>query len=405
MQALPIRPGFRLAVFALIALAGACATPSRLPAVPSEFTTQAQPAVANARYWADGDLQLLSEEALAAYSREQARRAQSGQIWPLPPQAFLALSGGGDNGAFGAGLLAGWTAAGTRPEFRLVTGISTGALIAPFAFLGPDYDATLRAAYTEISSSDIFEPRPFYSALFADAMADSAPMGRMIERYVTPELLRAIAAEYDKGRILLVGTTDLDARRPVIWNMTAIASSSAPGAIELFRQIILASASIPGAFPPVMIDVQVNGQAYQEMHVDGGASAQVFVYPPRLNVGAMREAVGADTDRQTTLYVINNGRMDPAWASVDRRTMTIAGRAVSSLIQTQGAGNVYQIYNTARRDGMNFNLAFIPSDFNTPHTEDFDQTYMRSLFLYAYDLAREGYPWRKEPPILVSASR
>jgi predicted acylesterase/phospholipase RssA len=355
------------------------------------------------RYWADGDLQLLTDDALAAFRREQAWRAQSGQSGPLPPQAFLALSGGGDNGAFGAGLLAGWTASGTRPEFRLVTGISTGALIAPFAFLGPDYDATLRAAYTEISSSDIFEPRPFYSALFADAMADSAPMRGMIARYITPELLHAIAAEYDKGRILLVGTTDLDARRPVIWNMTAIASSSDPGAIELFRQIILASASIPGAFPPVMIDVQVNGQSYQEMHVDGGASAQVFVYPPRLNVGAMRAEVGVE--RQSTLYVINNGRMDPAWASVDRRTMSIAGRAVASLIQTQGAGNIYQIYNTARRDGMDFNLAFIPSEFNTPHVKDFDQTYMRSLFQYGYELATNGYPWSKEPPNLTTAAR
>jgi predicted acylesterase/phospholipase RssA len=411
MQASPIRlasdavVGFRLVLFALVVLTSACATPSRLPAVPSDLTTQAQPAVANARYWADSDLQLLTDDALAAYRREQAWRAQSGQAGPLPPQAFLALSGGGDNGAFGAGLLAGWTASGTRPEFRLVTGISTGALIAPFAFLGPDYDATLRSAYTEIRSSDIFEPRPFYSALFADAMADSAPMRGMIARYITPELLRAIAAEYDKGRILLVGTTDLDARRPVIWNMTAIASSADPGALDLFRQIILASASIPGAFPPVMIDVEVNGQAYQEMHVDGGASAQVFVYPPRLNVSEMRAAVGADADRQRTLYVINNGRMDPAWASVDRRTMSIAGRAVSSLIQTQGAGNVYQIYNTAQRDGLDFNLAFIASDFSTPHVEDFDQTYMRSLFQYAYDLAVQGYPWRKEPPNLSTAAR
>lgn len=394
---------FRAGVVALIALASACATPQRLPAVPPELTTHAQPAVANARYWADGDLQLLTDEALSAYRREQAWRARAGQTGSLPPQAFLALSGGGDNGAFGAGLLAGWTASGARPEFKLVTGISTGALIAPFAFLGPAYDTTLRAAYTEVRSSDIFEARPFYSALFADAMADTAPMSRMIERYVTPELLRAIAAEYDKGRLLLIGTTDLDARRPVIWNMTAIAASPSPGAIRLFRQIILASASIPGAFPPVMIDVSVNGQAYQEMHVDGGASAQVFVYPPRLHFGEMSAAESAD--RQRTLYVINNARMDPAWASVDRRTMSIAGRAVSSLIQTQGAGNIYQIYNTASRDGIDFNLAFIPSDFSTPHTEDFDQAYMRSLFQHAFDLARHGYPWRKEPPNLVTAAR
>jgi predicted acylesterase/phospholipase RssA len=393
----------RLILFALIVWSSACATRSRLPAVPADLTTQAQPAVANARYWPDGDVQPFIDDAVASYRSEQAWRARAGQTGPLPPAAFLAISGGGDNGAFGAGLLAGWTAAGTRPEFKVVTGISTGALIAPFAFLGSDYDATLRAAYTGVRSEDIFEARPFYSALFDDAMADTAPMRRMIARFITPELLSAIAAEHEKGRLLLIGTTNLDARRPVIWNMTAIASSRAPGALELFRQIILASASIPGAFPPVMIDVDVNGQGYQEMHVDGGASAQVFVYPPRLNIGALSAA--EDVQRQRRLYVIVNGRLDPAWASVDRRTMSIANRAVSSLIQFQGIGDLYRIYGTSRRDGLDFNLAFIPSEFNVPHTEQFDQTYMRSLYEYAYGLASRAYQWHTEPPSQSTAVR
>jgi hypothetical protein len=384
-------------------LSGACAIPTRLPAVPAELTTRAQPAVAHVRYWADADPQPMIDDARVSLEKEQAWRARTSQTGPLPASSFLALSGGGDNGAFGAGLLTGWSASGTRPEFKVVTGISTGALIAPFAFLGSNFDGTLRDAYTNVTSQDIFRQRQMTAALFDDALADTGPMRKMIERFVTPELLRLIAAEHDKGRILLVGTTDLDSRRPVVWNMTAIAANPDPRALELFRQIIAASASIPGAFPPIMIDVEANGRSYQEMHVDGGASTQVFVYPPGLNLAALSTREKAQ--RQRTLYVIYNSRLDPAWASVDRRTLTIAGRAVESLIQTQGIGDLFRIYGTARRDGIDFKLAFIPSDFRAPRTEDFDQTYMRSLFEYAQNAASSsGYKWHGEPPALQPAT-
>ena len=185
--------------------------------------------------------------------------------------------------------------------------------------------------------------------MFGDAMADSAPMARLVERYVNQALLDEIAAEYAKGRLLLVGTTNLDSLEPVIWNMTAIAASKDPRALGLFRNILLASASIPGAFPPVMIDVNVDGVRHQEMHVDGGTVAQVFLYPPSLDISA---TVGRhDAERKRTLYIIRNARLDPDWASVERRTMTIAARAIGSLTQTQGIGDLYRIYldHAARR--------------------------------------------------------
>ena len=168
-----------------------------------------------------------------------------------------------------------------------MTGISTGALTAPFAFLGPAYDGKLQEVYTTLSGKDVMQPRGYLAVLLEDALADNTPLRRTVAKYVDQAMLDAIAAEDAKGRMLLVATTNLDARRPVIWNITKIAASGHPRALELIRDVLVASAAIPGAFPPVMIDVEVNGKKHQEMHVDGGASAQVFVYPPSLNIRAV----------------------------------------------------------------------------------------------------------------------
>ena len=223
-------------------------------------------------------------------------------------------------------------------------------------------------------------------------MADNAPLRRTVAKYVDRAMLDAIAAEYEKGRILLIGTTDLDARRPVIWDIGKIAESHQPAAVKLVQDILVASTAIPGAFPPMMIDVEVNGKHYQEMHVDGGASAQVFVYPPGLDISK------SGVKRERHLYVIRNARLDPDWAQVDRSTMTIAGRAISSLIQTQGIGDLYRIYLTAMRDGFDFNLAYIPKSFTRELKEPFETAYMNALFQVGYDMAAKGYPWAKAPP-------
>jgi predicted acylesterase/phospholipase RssA len=309
---------------------------------------------------------------------------------------FLAISGGGDNGAFAAGLLNGWTVAGNRPQFKLVTGISTGALIAPFAFLGPEYDTKLKEFYTTISAEDVMEKRNILAAVTSDAMADNLPLWEQLEKHINRQLLDAIAVEYDKGRLLLVATADLDARNAIIWNMTKIAASQDPKALKLFRAIIIASAAIPGLFPPVMIDVEANGQRHQEMHVDGGTMAQVFVYPPSMNLGDIGRK--ARIERKRRLYIIRNSRLDPDWASVERKTISIAQRAISSLIQTQGIGDLYQIYLIAQRDNVDYNLAYIPVSFNVPKKEDFDTEYMQQLFDVGYKMAAKGYPWQKMPP-------
>jgi hypothetical protein len=400
-----------LAVVAVVAsplaLTG-CASLERGPAAPVALGAKAQPNIAGCtpatagadvgpcRFLVARDPTTFIEEAKASVRRELAWRAASGQQGAPSAVSMLAISGGGDDGAFGAGLLAGWTEAGTRPEFKVVTGISTGALTAPFAFLGPAYDDKLTTVYTKVRQKDIFTSRGFLGGIFSDALTDTTPLYRLVARYVDRTLLDAIAAEYAKGRLLLIGTTNLDSMEPVIWNMTAIASSKDPGALPLFRKILLASAAIPGAFPPVMIDVDADGAHYQEMHVDGGAMAQVFVYPPALNI--VQEAAAHGIERDRAIYVIYNARLDPEWASVKRSTLKIATRAVSSLIKTQGLGDLYRIYHLADRDQVDFNLAYIPRTFDLPHTQQFDTTYMRVLYAQGHDLAVRGYPWEKFPP-------
>jgi len=387
------------ALVVMIMLSTGCGTLPRRPAVPPEYRQGAVvPGIPDARVNPDNVMNDFTRMGLEALEREKAFLAASGHQGPLPPVSFLAVSGGGDDGAFGAGLLVGWTAAGTRPEFKAVTGISTGALIAPFAFLGPDYDHVLRHVYTNVSKKDIFKPRNLLTVFFKDAMADTTPLWTLLSRYVDKKMLDAVAAEYRKGRLLLIGTTDLDARKGVIWNMGQIAASGDPKALNLFRSIMLASASIPGAFPPVLIDVEVNGRLHQEMHVDGGTVAQVFIYPPSFKLGEATES--STLRRQRTLYVIRNARLDPEWTEVERRTLNIVGRAISSLIQNQGRGDLVSIYYLAQRDGLDFNLAYIPKTFNEPRREDFDMQYMRKLFDAGYEMALNGYPWEKAPPVL-----
>jgi len=390
-------------LFALPITAG-CAAPRRGPAVPYELQDRAIiPGMsARMRTWGSD----LNPEFYAAMidsvHREQAALAKAGHTGPMPRAEFLALSGGGANGAFGAGLLCGWTEAGDRPRFKLITGISTGALIAPFAFAGPEYDGVLREVYTQITTRDLLKKRGFLAAVYNDAMADNRPMWNTLAKYVDEKLLAAIAAEHHAGRVLVIGTTNIDARRAVLWNIGEIAASGHPKALELVRSILIASASIPAAFPPVMFDVEVDGKPYQEMHVDGGAMTQVFLYPPSFNLSDATRAEAIQRDRRA--WIIRNARLDPDWAQVDRRTLSIAGRAISALIHTQGIGDLYRIYLDAQRDGVDFNLAYIPHDFKAESKEPFDKEYMSLLFQRGFDMARNGYAWDKTPPGYVPGS-
>jgi predicted acylesterase/phospholipase RssA len=387
---------------------GACSAPARLAALPERLRVAApfKDMPADCRVVLDGhDDPLLRRIALQAAMRELDHARQSGR---LENEAdYLAVSGGGQDGAFGAGLLTEWTSLGSRPEFKAVTGVSTGALIAPFAFLGPAHDEALRDIYTNITQADVITSRGLITALISDSAYDSAPLLRTIRRHVTAELLQAIAQEYkQKGRLLFVATTNLDVPVGVMWNMGAIAASDHPRAADLFSQILLASASIPGLFAPVMIDIETNEGRFQEMHVDGGTVAQVVLYPPSLSIADLVGYVAAKDralaqhlkERKRRLFIIRNSRLSGQPQTVRRNTLKIAERAIASLIQTQGIGDLYQLYVVAQRDGIDYNVTSIPASFTDTADALFDQQYMRRLFEVGRTLIRDGLAWRKVPP-------
>jgi hypothetical protein len=390
----------RLASYAPAApfVAGCSGLEREAPAPPSLADRVTVLGIPNARFWPDTQAPAMVREAEEAVKRERAAVGKTGSDEPLPPAHFLAISGGGDDGPYGAGLLCGWSDAGTIPKFKLVTGISTGSMIAPLAFLGRSYTDRLRTMYTTIKPDDILEKRGLYGAVFGEALADTTPLYRLISRYVDEQVLADIANEYNRGRLLLIGTTSLDDQRPIIWNIGAIAASDRPGALELVRKVILASASVPGVFPPVMLDVEADGRRYQEMNVDGGAVVQTFLYPPDVSLSVnMRSREHA---RERHAYIILNGRLDPDWTQVNRRFLTITGRAISTMIHYSGYNDVLRIYSTTKRDGVDYNLTYIDAEFPPIKHDDFDPAYMKALFEYAYAKGRRGIPWRKEPPIL-----
>ena len=384
----------------VVGLLPGCALPERGPGVPAGEATRATVlGLPNERFFpVFGAAPLEAEFAAAGERLKQARGLAANA--PLPEVQLLAVSGGGENGAFGAGLLCGWTEQGTRPTFELVTGISTGALIAPFAYLGPGYDAELRAVYTGLSPDKVMASRFITAALFDDALADNRPLFTTISSYVNEEMQAAIAKGYDEGRLLLIGTTDLDAQQPVVWNIGAIAKSGHPRALETIRRVLLASSALPGIFPPTMFDVTLDGRSYQEMHVDGGAFAQAFLYPAALTRGRQERMRRGEQVVPAVAYVIRNGRLDPDWASVERRTLSIAERAISAMTTASGYNDVVRMYTNTQRDGIGFNLAYIGTDFTQKLPTPFDPGYMRALFDYGYQRGRRGYDWAHKPPLL-----
>jgi hypothetical protein len=335
------------------------------------------------------------------------------------PHNYLVVSSGGVEGAFGAGLLVGWTATGTRPEFQVVTGVSSGAMIAPFAFLGSAYDGSLRDIYSSFSSKDLVERRSVLQVLQGDSIMDTAPLRRLIDQYLGDAEIAQIAAEGRKGRKLLIGTTNLNAGRPVVWDLTKIAGSGAPNARQFIGDLILASASIPGVFPPVRIGVESGGVRYDEVHVDGGVTAQLFLGPAGIDWRRVTERFRVRGLPQ--VYVIRNARAYPKlmalrtrvspllensvsalsrepdgrleWREVESSKSSILLRAMQSMILARGLYDAVQLYIKSHGDDLGFNLARIPDDFTLGSTEFYDRTYMQGLFDRAYAMAKDGYPW------------
>jgi predicted patatin/cPLA2 family phospholipase len=397
-----LRPALRASsIGAALLLTAGCATFAPRNALPQATAGQIElDGFHNIRFWGDASARDIQATMMADAPSAETPGA-AGIERHRPVSNLLAISGGADDGAFGAGFLAGWSDAGTRPTFDVVTGVSSGALIAPFAFLGPGHDHQLREIFTRYGRKDIFTYN-VPSLLEGSALVDDAPLARLIDKYVDNAFLQAVATERIKGRILLIGTTSLDTQRPVLWDMGRIAMSSNRDAGALFRKILLASATLPGFFPPVRIHVRVGGQNYDELHVDGGVTRQVFVAPSIVSLASRdQKSARLESTRlaaKPRLYVIRNGKIDPEYQSVNDNILSITQRSISTLIKNQGIGDLYRIYSVTRRDGVDFNLASIPADFTDKRDEPFDQKYMIALFERGYDLGSHNYSWLKTPP-------
>ena len=348
--------------------------PPRTPFTAADDAVAAIPGMPDARFWADSVPDF--EKAL-----------------PPQPGPWLILSTGGSDGAFGAGLLNGLSAAGNRPDYAVVTGVSTGALMAPFAFAGPKYDEALKDAYTKITSADIFEV-----GSTGESFVDSWPLKDLIAKQITPQLLADVAAGYQAGRRLFVVTTDLDAQRSVVWNMGAIAAHASDktggdAALNLFRTVLLASGSIPGAFPPVLIDVEGNGKHFAEMHVDGGVGGQFFVAPP-----AMLASTSTDRIPASQLYIVVNSGLQPDFQVVDRTTPMILSQAVGMAVQVDLRLMLDRTYVAAKNSGVGFNAATIPADFSAPSRGPFDPNYMKALFDVGFAQGNSAAAFANAPP-------
>lgn len=343
--------------------------PPRVPFTAAEDAASSIPGIPDARFWADSETDF-------------------NKAMPQQPGPWLVLSSGGADGAFGAGLLTGLTTAGKRPDYAVVTGVSTGALMAPFAFAGPHYVESLRKEYTNVTAADIFE-----AGKTGESFVDSWPLRDLIAKDITPGLLADIATEYRNGRRLFVVSTDLDAERCVVWNLGAIAAHGGDDAIKLFRSVLLASASVPGGFPPVMVDVEADGKHFQEMHVDGGICGQFFVAPAALMASTSDYRLPA-----TQLYIVVNTGLQPDFKVVDRFAPSILTQSVGMAVKVDTRMMLDRAYVVAKRSGVEFNVATIPASFNAPSKGPFDPDYMGALFEIGYEQGRSATPFSTQPP-------
>ena len=381
---------------ATVCLAG-CATLMERAVPPAEAVGIATiPGLAHVRYWGDevpADIAVAMRQRMPSLGKPHVSRdAATG----TNVVNYLALSGGGSDGAFGAGLLTGWSKSGTRPQFDVVTGISAGALIAPFAFLGSAYDRQLEEIWTHYGDDELIVKQPLAALFGGPSAVDTQPLADIIARYVDHKLLAAVAREYRNGRILLIGTTNIDAKRPVVWNMGEIALSRDPQALRLFRDVLLASAAIPGLMTPVKIKVDAGGESFEELHVDGGVTRQVFLTPVAMKLTDFDRFY--DTPPLRRIYVIRNGRLKPQYRPVEGSAAILAATSISALLDNQASGDMYRIFAVAERAGAEFRLAADQSGIQQTGSALFDRTYMTKLFASARNQAARGYPWLKTVP-------
>lgn len=360
---------------AVCALLEACATAPRIPYTEAEARSST----------------VLGLSGLMRYSDEPISKFDAPA--PAPVLSYLALSGGGADGAYGVGILNGWTAAGNRPKFSIVSGVSTGGLIAPFAFLGSSYDGVLREVYTSGIAESLLEDSNLLRVVFGAGLAGNARLRGLVGHYVDAHVLEPIAREYVKGRRLYVVTTDLDTQRTAIWDMGKIATIGSPAALKLFQDVMTPSASVPLVFPPVLIDAEANGKRFQEMHVDGGVTAPVLTLPDEYFMRHRSPARKSHVD----MYLLVNNKIQNEFTLVKDSALNVASRSISPITKSQTRAIVFSTYDFAKRSNFSFSLSYIEREYPSDKRSEFDTTYMRHLYEYGFDKAIRGSAWRHIP--------
>lgn len=307
---------------------------------------------------------------------------------------ILVLSGGGERGAFGAGVINGLYDNNTLPNFTLVTGVSTGALTAPFVFLGEDYIPKIHELMLQLNDKDILDKRSFLWPMYANSLVEGKKFMEFVEQTYSNSLIESIAKEHKKGRRLQIGTTHFDSGRQMIWNIGRIAVSDLPNKEELIRKIIIASASIPGFFPPQYFNVYVNGEVFEEMHVDGGLSHQLFFSSFGLDLGSISSYYGLE--KKPNIYIIRNGLLRANFKQVGSGSIDIGLRSIDNLISSETIGDLYRELYISDSSNTNIYLTYIDDDFKYISNEElfFDPVYMNELYKYGYEIARKGNLWK-----------
>ena len=375
-----------------VLLVAACTTVPRKPAPPTRVGPAAPTGFPTTVRSVGADLHFF-----VAHLDELRRRVKAAR--GSGPLNILALSGGGAGGAYGAGALVGLGRRGERPQFAVVTGVSTGALLAPFAFLGPAWDAQLKEAFINARTEHLLRLRGLAALLFRPGVYRGEPLMELVDHYVTDELIQEVARESAKGRMLLVATTDLDKEETVIWDMGAIASHGGEAARTLFRDVLVASASIPGLFPPVIIHVSDSQNSYDEMHVDGGTSVPFFFTWEVAEI--LNFPAAAEDLKGANLYVIINGQLGTTPLTTPQRTIPILKRSFSTELMHTMRSTLELSVEFARLYGMNLQFSRIPPNYPYQGPLNFKPREMQALYDYAAGCAANGKFWTTPDEVMA----
>jgi hypothetical protein len=371
---------------ALIGLAGCASVGERTLYTEKEERAAVVDGIPEARFWSD-DPNIV----------KASHRAPGA---PKAPQV-LALSGGGADGAYGAGVLNGWSEQGSRPHFDVVTGVSAGALIAPLAFLGKSHDPVLKAVFTDGEAEGLLQSDGL-AGLFGPGLYKPEPLQRLVAKYVDADLLRAVAAEHARGRRLFIVTTNVDSQRTAIWNMGAIAASGHPRALDLFRKVLVASASIPGVFAPVLIDVRAGNRQFAEMHVDGGVTANILVLPESFLVS---KTALLPAGVKPKVHVILNGKLAPELDLVKASTVPVAVRSFQTTVKANTKNALIATYEYTQKMGWDFRITAIEPSYPAATSVGFETAYMRKLYEHGYSRGRASSGgWDATLPNLLASN-